>query len=65
MDLSDTVKNGMLYMQEAGEELWKPHFFVLTSKQMVYTELAGLYFVDGSAFLAGGDREILVETLIF
>ena len=41
MDLSDTVKNGMLYMQETTDDLWKPHFFVLTSKQMVYSELPG------------------------
>ncbi|XP_023319680.1 1-phosphatidylinositol 4,5-bisphosphate phosphodiesterase gamma-1 isoform X2 [Eurytemora carolleeae] len=41
MDLSDTVKNGMLYMQENIDDLWKPHFFVLTSRQMVYSELPG------------------------
>ena len=41
MDLSDTVKNGMLYMQENMEESWKPHFFVLTPRQMVYSELPG------------------------
>jgi len=40
-DLSDTVKNGMLYMQESADDLWKPHFFVLTQKQMVYSELPG------------------------
>ena len=42
MDLSDSLKNGMLYIQEElGDELWKPHFFVLTPRQMVYSELPG------------------------
>ena len=44
MDLSDSVKNGMLLIREEGaEELWKPHFFVLTPRQMVYSELPGRY----------------------
>jgi len=54
MDLSDTVKNGKLYMQESGDENWKPHFFVLTSKQMVYTELSGEEDDEESEF---GDTE--------
>jgi phosphatidylinositol phospholipase C gamma-1 len=43
MDLSDSLKNGMLYIQEEpGDEQWKPHFFVLTPRQMVYSELPGV-----------------------
>ena len=37
MDLSDSVKNGILSVEEEGE--WVPHFFVLGSKVLVYSEL--------------------------
>jgi len=39
LDLSDSVKNGILMMQEEYDEEWSPHFFVLTSRMMVYSEV--------------------------
>jgi len=40
LDLSDSVKNGILKMQEENDsEDWSPHFFVLTSRMMVYSEV--------------------------
>jgi len=39
LDLSDSVKNGILLMQDDDGEEWIPHFFVLTSRMMVYSEV--------------------------
>jgi len=40
MDLSESVKNGILSMQEESEVDWRPHFFVLTSKSLVYSDVS-------------------------
>lgn len=37
-DLSNSVKNGILYMEDHIDKEWKPHFFVLTHNMMYYTE---------------------------
>lgn len=39
MDLSNSEKNGILYMEDAIERDWVPHFFVLTKAKMFYTEV--------------------------
>jgi len=40
LDLSDSVKNGILLMQDENDsEDWSQHFFVLTSRMMVYSEV--------------------------
>lgn len=38
MDLRNTVKNGVLYLQDPVEKKWNPHFFVLTRNKLFYTE---------------------------
>lgn len=38
MDLRNTVKNGVLYLQDPVEKRWNPHFFVLTRNKLYYTE---------------------------
>lgn len=37
MDLRNTVKNGVLYLQDTNEKKWNPHFFVLTRNKLYYT----------------------------
>ena len=39
MDLSNSEKNGILYMEDQLEREWVPHFFVLTDSKMYYTEV--------------------------
>jgi phosphatidylinositol phospholipase C, gamma-1 len=39
MDLSNSEKNGILYMEDTIERDWVPHFFVLTQAKMFYTEV--------------------------
>ncbi|KAK6178523.1 hypothetical protein SNE40_013298 [Patella caerulea] len=37
-DLSLSVKNGMMYLENALDHTWHPHFFVLNSNKLYYTE---------------------------
>ncbi|ODM92959.1 1-phosphatidylinositol 4,5-bisphosphate phosphodiesterase gamma-1 [Orchesella cincta] len=37
LDLSDTFKNGKMYVQEGSK--WEPYFFALTHDQLIYTEI--------------------------
>ncbi|KAK3610357.1 hypothetical protein CHS0354_008630 [Potamilus streckersoni] len=38
-DLSNSVKNGIMYMEDLLEPgMWRPHFFVLTPNKLSYTE---------------------------
>ena len=39
LDLSNSVKNGILFMEDALEREWVPHFFVLTQTKMFYAEV--------------------------
>lgn len=38
MDLRNTVRNGVLYLQDPVEKRWNSHFFVLTRNKLFYTE---------------------------
>ena len=38
MDLRNTVKNGILYLEDPVEREWNPHFFVLTQRKLFYTD---------------------------
>ncbi|XP_059470095.1 1-phosphatidylinositol 4,5-bisphosphate phosphodiesterase gamma-1 [Neocloeon triangulifer] len=38
MDLRNTVKNGILYLQDNADRQWYPHFFVLTQNSLIYTD---------------------------
>ncbi|XP_070574181.1 1-phosphatidylinositol 4,5-bisphosphate phosphodiesterase gamma-1-like isoform X2 [Ptychodera flava] len=37
-DLSNSVKNGILYLEDPIDHEWAPHFFVLTTNKIFYTE---------------------------
>ncbi|XP_052817570.1 1-phosphatidylinositol 4,5-bisphosphate phosphodiesterase gamma-1-like isoform X4 [Mya arenaria] len=37
-DLSNSVKNGILYLEDPIDNTWTPHFFVLTPNRMYYSE---------------------------
>ncbi|CAD6242595.1 GSCOCG00009530001-RA-CDS [Cotesia congregata] len=38
MDLRNTIKNGILYLHDSADDKWYPHFFILTSKHLFYTD---------------------------
>lgn len=38
MDLRNTVKNGILYLEDPVDKEWNPHFFVLTQNKLFYTQ---------------------------
>lgn len=38
MDLRNTVKNGVLYLEDPVDSKWNPHFFVLTQNKLFYTD---------------------------
>lgn len=38
MDLRNTIKNGILYLEDPIDREWNPHFFVLTQQKLFYTD---------------------------
>ncbi|XP_015591333.1 1-phosphatidylinositol 4,5-bisphosphate phosphodiesterase gamma-1 isoform X2 [Cephus cinctus] len=38
MDLRNTIKNGILYLEDPVDKEWNPHFFVLTQQKLFYTD---------------------------
>lgn len=38
MDLRNTVKNGILYLEDPVDREWNPHYFVLTQQKLSYTD---------------------------
>lgn len=38
MDLRNTIKNGILYLEDPIDREWNPHFFVLTQHKLYYTD---------------------------
>ncbi|XP_063235452.1 1-phosphatidylinositol 4,5-bisphosphate phosphodiesterase gamma-1 [Bacillus rossius redtenbacheri] len=48
MDLRNTVKNGVLYLEDPLDKQWHPHFFVLTQHKLFWTD---------SVPVNGGDEE--------
>ncbi|XP_071092078.1 1-phosphatidylinositol 4,5-bisphosphate phosphodiesterase gamma-1-like isoform X1 [Haliotis cracherodii] len=38
VDLSSSMKNGMMYLEDPVDHTWHPHFFVLTHNKLYYTE---------------------------
>lgn len=38
MDLRNTVKNGIMYLEDPVDKDWNPHFFVLTQNKLIYTD---------------------------
>ncbi|KAK9500321.1 hypothetical protein O3M35_001604 [Rhynocoris fuscipes] len=39
IDLRNTVKNGVLYLEDPVDKKWNPHFFVLTHNKLFYTDI--------------------------
>lgn len=37
-DISNAIKNGILYLEDPVDHEWRPHFFMLTSNRMYYAE---------------------------
>ena len=40
-DLSNSVKNGIMYLEDPVDNEWLPHYFVLTHSKLLYTEETG------------------------
>uniref|UniRef100_A0A8C5C4Q1 1-phosphatidylinositol 4,5-bisphosphate phosphodiesterase gamma n=1 Tax=Gadus morhua TaxID=8049 RepID=A0A8C5C4Q1_GADMO len=42
-DISNSLKNGILYLQDPIDHAWTPHYFVLTSNKIYYSEETSHY----------------------
>lgn len=38
MDLRNSIKNGIMYLEDDVDKEWNPHFFVLTDRKLFYTD---------------------------
>lgn len=38
MDLRNSLKNGIMYVEDPIDHEWNPHFFVLTQNKLFYTD---------------------------
>lgn len=38
MDLRNSIKNGIMYLEDPVDKEWNPHFFVLTQSKLFYTD---------------------------
>ncbi|XP_055596548.1 1-phosphatidylinositol 4,5-bisphosphate phosphodiesterase gamma-1 isoform X2 [Uranotaenia lowii] len=38
LDIRNTVKNGILFLEDPVDKIWNPHFFVLTQHKLFYTD---------------------------
>lgn len=38
LDIRNTIKNGILLLEDPVDKVWNPHFFVLTQQKLFYTE---------------------------
>lgn len=38
MDLRNSIKNGIMYLQDLVDNEWNPHFFVLTQNKLFFTD---------------------------
>lgn len=52
MDLCDTFKNGLMYIQEGSH--WEPYFFALTHEKLIYTEIDDGQGKDGEGTAESG-----------
>lgn len=60
MDLRNTVKNGILYLEDPVDREWNPHFFVLTEQKLFYTDT----FSRAQEMEPDDDDEGCVRTLV-
>ncbi|XP_064190225.1 1-phosphatidylinositol 4,5-bisphosphate phosphodiesterase gamma-1-like [Anguilla rostrata] len=42
-DISNSLRNGILYLEDPIDHTWTPHYFVLTSKKIYYSEETSRY----------------------
>ncbi|KAM8967646.1 1-phosphatidylinositol 4,5-bisphosphate phosphodiesterase gamma-1-like isoform 2-T2 [Pelodytes ibericus] len=42
-DISNSIKNGILYLEDTIDQTWSPHYFVLTSNKIYYSEETSRY----------------------
>ncbi|XP_041103270.1 1-phosphatidylinositol 4,5-bisphosphate phosphodiesterase gamma-1-like [Polyodon spathula] len=42
-DISNSIKNGILYLEDPIDHNWSPHYFVLTSNKIYYSEETSCY----------------------
>ncbi|NWY40575.1 PLCG1 phosphodiesterase, partial [Sylvia atricapilla] len=42
-DISNSIKNGILYLEDPIDHTWSPHYFVLTSNKIYYSEETSRY----------------------
>ncbi|XP_069076995.1 1-phosphatidylinositol 4,5-bisphosphate phosphodiesterase gamma-1-like isoform X1 [Pleurodeles waltl] len=42
-DISNSIKNGILYLEDPIDHTWSPHYFVLTSNKIYYSEETSHY----------------------
>lgn len=38
MDLRNSIKNGIMYLEDIVDKEWNPHFFVLTQSKLFFTD---------------------------
>ncbi|XP_039287689.1 1-phosphatidylinositol 4,5-bisphosphate phosphodiesterase gamma-1-like [Nilaparvata lugens] len=60
MDLRNTVKNGILYLEDPVDKKWNPHFFFLTHHKLFYTDS----FEGGPDADEGEDDEAEPQTFL-
>lgn len=53
-DLRNTIKNGVLYLEDPIEKEWRPHFFVLSGTKLYYTDLCK-NDIDNDEEIEGGE----------
>lgn len=57
MDLSNTIKNGIMYLKDDTSQEWIPHFFVLTGSQLLYTEMTSEDDIGDDASVTAEDDD--------
>uniref|UniRef100_A0A8C8AR57 1-phosphatidylinositol 4,5-bisphosphate phosphodiesterase gamma n=1 Tax=Otus sunia TaxID=257818 RepID=A0A8C8AR57_9STRI len=58
-DISNSIKNGILYLEDPIDHTWSPHYFVLTSNKIYYSEETSRYQFNED------EEEVEVATPIF
>uniref|UniRef100_A0A8C5RTT0 Phosphoinositide phospholipase C n=1 Tax=Laticauda laticaudata TaxID=8630 RepID=A0A8C5RTT0_LATLA len=57
-DLSNSIKNGILYLEDPIDHTWSPHYFVLTSHKIYYSEETSHYQSHGEEEEEAEQKEV-------
>ncbi|XP_066572245.1 1-phosphatidylinositol 4,5-bisphosphate phosphodiesterase gamma-1 [Amia ocellicauda] len=57
-DISNSLRNGILYLEDPIDHTWTPHYFVLTSKKIYYSEETSHYQSPGEEEEEEGKEEL-------